>query len=78
MVAHTAAETPLQALQPVTFLLDPALRVLGIFATHDGRLQAVLVLQVLKRLPKLGAPRPVTIQAPYWCCPTCSSAIVRA
>lgn len=53
-----------QALQPVTFLLDPSLRVLGIFATNDGRLQADSVLQVLKRLPKLGAPRPAQMQAP--------------
>lgn len=50
--------------QPVTFLLDPALRVIGIFATNDGRLQADSVLQVLKRLPKLGAPRPSQMQAP--------------
>ncbi|WP_374649764.1 redoxin domain-containing protein [Dongia sp.] len=58
------AETPATALQPVTFLLDPNLRVLGIFATNDGRLQADSVLQVLKRLPKLGAPRPSQMQAP--------------
>jgi len=58
------AETPIQALQPVTFLLDPSLRLLGIFATHDGRVQADSVLQVLKRLPKLGAPRPSQMQAP--------------
>lgn len=51
-------EASLQALQPVTFLLDPDLRILGIFATQDGRVQADSVLQVLKRLPKLGAPRP--------------------
>ena len=59
-----SAETPIAALQPVTFLLDPAFRVLGIFATHDGRVQADSVLQVLKRLPRLGAPRPAQIQAP--------------
>jgi predicted 2-oxoglutarate/Fe(II)-dependent dioxygenase YbiX len=58
------ADTPVQALQPVTFLLDPNMRVLGIFATNDGRLQADSVLQVLKRLPKLGAPRPSQLQAP--------------
>jgi predicted 2-oxoglutarate/Fe(II)-dependent dioxygenase YbiX/peroxiredoxin len=51
-------------IQPVTFLIDPALRIIGIFATHDGRLQADSVLQVLKRLPKLGAPRPSQLQAP--------------
>nr|WP_298690523.1 2OG-Fe(II) oxygenase [uncultured Dongia sp.] len=58
------ADTPVQALQPVTFLLDTALRVIGIFATQDGRVQAESVLQVLKRLPKLGAPRPGQMQAP--------------
>ncbi|WP_374312278.1 redoxin domain-containing protein [Dongia sp.] len=57
-------ETPIAALQPVTYLLDPTLRILGIFATNDGRLQADSVLQVLKRLPKLGAPRPSQMQAP--------------
>ena len=62
---HVAsAETPVASLQPVTFLLDPSFRVLGIFATHDGRVQADSVLQVLKRLPKLGAPRPAQLQAP--------------
>lgn len=58
------AETPIQALQPVTFLLDPSLRILGIFATQDGRVQADSVMQVLKRLPKMGAPRPAQMQAP--------------
>lgn len=53
-----------RALQPVTFLLDPGLHVIGIFATNDGRIQADSVLQVLKRLPKLGAPRPAQMQAP--------------
>lgn len=53
-----------QGLQPVTFLLDQALRIIGIFATQDGRLQADSVLQVLKRLPKLGPPRPAQMQAP--------------
>lgn len=57
-------DTPISALQPVTYLLDPNLHVLGIFATNDGRLQADSVLQVLKRLPKLGAPRPSQMQAP--------------
>jgi peroxiredoxin/predicted 2-oxoglutarate/Fe(II)-dependent dioxygenase YbiX len=57
-------DTPIAALQPVTYLLDPNLHVVGIFATNDGRLQADSVLQVLKRLPKLGAPRPGQIQAP--------------
>jgi len=57
-------DTPISALQPITYLLDPTLRVLGIFATNDGRLQADSVLQVLKRLPKLGAPRPSQMQAP--------------
>ena len=41
-----------------------ALRVIGIFATQDGRVQAESVLQVRKRLPKLGAPRPGQMQAP--------------
>lgn len=50
--------------QPVTFLLDPLLRVIGIFATNDGRMQADSVLQVMKRLPKLGVPRPAQGQAP--------------
>jgi peroxiredoxin/predicted 2-oxoglutarate/Fe(II)-dependent dioxygenase YbiX len=53
-----------QDLQPVTYLIDPSLRVIGIFATNDGRIQADSVLQVLKRLPKLGAPRPAQMQAP--------------
>ncbi len=58
------AETPLAAFQPITFLLDLNLRVIGIFATNDGRLQADSVLQVLKRLPRPGAPRPAQMQAP--------------
>jgi predicted 2-oxoglutarate/Fe(II)-dependent dioxygenase YbiX/peroxiredoxin len=58
------ADTPVTALQPVTYLLDPNLRVLGVFATNDGRLQAETVLQVLKRVPKLGTPRPGQMQAP--------------
>lgn len=53
-----------RSLQPVTFLLDPGLHVVGIFATNDGRIQAESVLQVLRRLPKLGAPRPAQMQAP--------------
>ncbi|MBI2253153.1 MAG: 2OG-Fe(II) oxygenase [Proteobacteria bacterium] len=57
-------DTPVAALQPITYLLDPNLHVLGIFATNDGRLQADSVLQVLKRLPKIGAPRPSQMQAP--------------
>ncbi|MDY0873621.1 redoxin domain-containing protein [Dongia rigui] len=58
------ADTPITALQPVTYLLDPNLHVVGIFATNDGRLQADSVVQVLKRLPKLGSPRPSQMQAP--------------
>lgn len=50
--------------QPVTFLLDPALRIVGIFATNDGRLQADSVLQVLNHIPRLGPPRPAQFQAP--------------
>lgn len=50
--------------QPVTFVLDPGQRVIGIFATSDGRLQADSVLQALRRLPKLGPPRPAQMQAP--------------
>ncbi|WP_374380631.1 2OG-Fe(II) oxygenase [Dongia sp.] len=57
-------DQPAAAFQPITYLLDPNLRVLGIFATNDGRLQADSVLQVLKRLPKLGNPRPSQMQAP--------------
>lgn len=60
----TGDATGTPGLQPVTFLLDPVQRVIGIFATNDGRLQADSVLQVLKRLPKLGAPRPAQMQAP--------------
>ncbi|TDQ83831.1 AhpC/TSA family protein [Dongia mobilis] len=50
--------------QPVTFLLDLGMRIVGIFATNDGRLQADSVLQVLRRLPRLGPPRPALLQAP--------------
>lgn len=52
------------AFQPITFLMDPAQRIIGIFATNDGALQAGSVLQVLKRLPRLGPPRPAQMQAP--------------
>lgn len=58
------AETPVAALQPITYLLDQNLHIVGVFATNDGRLQADSVLQVLKRLPKLGSPRASQMQAP--------------
>lgn len=52
------------AYRPVTYVLDVNLRVVATMSHPDAAQHAAAVRQLLKRLPKLPAPRPAVTQAP--------------
>ena len=59
-----SSETLTAAYRPVTYVLDYNLRVVATVSHPDAGQHAAAVRQMLKRLPKLPAPRPASLQAP--------------
>jgi predicted 2-oxoglutarate/Fe(II)-dependent dioxygenase YbiX/peroxiredoxin len=58
------------AYRPVTYVLDYNLRVVATVAHPEAAQHAAAVRQLLKRLPKLPAPRPAVLQAPVLVLPS--------
>ncbi len=71
--AKSPAKTPAAikaAYRPVTYVLDYNLRVVATVAHPEAAQHAAAVRQLLKRLPKLPAPRPAVLQAPVLVLPS--------